>query len=88
MPTRRVLFSRALSPGLARIAWIAVLVLLSGCPRSHVRGHDAGPQDATRERGEPCGDVLCGEGLLCCNASCNLCTPPDHGCIAVVCDDD
>lgn len=35
--------------------------------------------------GEPCGDTTCGEGLLCCNASCGICTPPDGACIQVIC---
>jgi hypothetical protein len=31
---------------------------LVGCPRTHVRGRDAGPVV-----GEPCGDVICPDGL-------------------------
>jgi hypothetical protein len=37
--------------------------------------------------GEPCGSVTCGEGLVCCNASCGICAPPDGACIAIVCED-
>lgn len=36
--------------------------------------------------GEPCGSVVCGEGQVCCNASCSICTPPDGACIQRVCD--
>jgi hypothetical protein len=36
--------------------------------------------------GEPCGDVTCGEGLVCCNASCGICTEPDGVCIQIACE--
>jgi hypothetical protein len=46
------------------------------------------------EDGEPicvpaereCGDVTCGPGLLCCNASCGICTPPGFSCIQIACE--
>lgn len=66
---------------LGLIAWALVgMVPLTGCPSSHPRGDDAG------HVGEPCGEVLCDEGLFCCNASCSLCAPAGGGCIAVVCE--
>jgi hypothetical protein len=36
--------------------------------------------------GEPCGSTVCGEGLVCCNASCGICTPPDGVCIQLACE--
>jgi hypothetical protein len=36
--------------------------------------------------GEACGDVTCGPGLECCNASCGICTPPDGVCIQIACE--
>ena len=36
--------------------------------------------------GEPCGDKVCGAGMVCCNASCGICTPPDGACIQIACD--
>lgn len=75
--------STARGPRALAILAFAVLAAsaLVGCPRTHVRGRDAG-----HVTGHPCGDVVCPEGLSCCNASCNLCAPPDDGCIAVVCE--
>jgi hypothetical protein len=35
--------------------------------------------------GEQCGDVTCGAGQVCCNASCGICTPPDSACIQIAC---
>ncbi len=32
-----------------------------------------------------CGNVTCGAGLVCCNASCGICTPPSGACIQVAC---
>jgi hypothetical protein len=34
----------------------------------------------------PCGDVTCAPGLVCCNASCGICTPPGEVCIQIACD--
>ena len=36
--------------------------------------------------GERCGDNTCGRGMVCCNASCGICTPPDAACIQIACD--
>jgi hypothetical protein len=33
-----------------------------------------------------CGDVTCGPGLVCCNASCGICTPPGGVCIQIACE--
>lgn len=35
---------------------------------------------------QQCGDTTCGEGTVCCNASCGICTPPGRVCIQVACD--
>jgi hypothetical protein len=35
--------------------------------------------------GEPCGSVTCGEGLVCCNSSCGICTAPGMFCIQIAC---
>jgi hypothetical protein len=36
--------------------------------------------------GGECGDQTCGAGLVCCNASCGICTPPGGVCIQIACD--
>jgi hypothetical protein len=36
--------------------------------------------------GVECGDETCSPGLVCCNASCGICTPPGSSCIQVACD--
>jgi hypothetical protein len=36
--------------------------------------------------GEPCGDTMCDAGMVCCNASCGICTPPDGACIQIACE--
>ena len=33
-----------------------------------------------------CGTTVCGEGLVCCNASCGICTKPGMACIQLACD--
>lgn len=35
--------------------------------------------------GEACGDTTCGDGLVCCNSSCGICTPPGGACIQIAC---
>ncbi len=35
--------------------------------------------------GQACGDVTCGFGLECCNASCGWCVPPGFSCIQIAC---
>lgn len=36
---------------------------------------------------QPCGDELCGPGLVCCNASCGICTEPGGVCIQLACEE-
>jgi hypothetical protein len=35
--------------------------------------------------GSACGPTSCGEGMVCCNASCGICTPPGYACIQIAC---
>lgn len=35
--------------------------------------------------GEQCGNVVCGQGQVCCNPSCGICTSPDGACLMMVC---
>lgn len=35
---------------------------------------------------EQCGDVVCGAGMECCNASCGICVEPGGFCTQEVCD--
>lgn len=37
------------------------------------------------QRGEPCGDAVCGAGTYCCNASCGICAPEGGFCTQQVC---
>ena len=37
-------------------------------------------------KGEPCGKNVCGPGLVCCNASCGICTRPGMVCIQRACE--
>ncbi len=36
--------------------------------------------------GEACGPSTCAPGLVCCNESCGICTPPDGVCIQIACE--
>lgn len=38
-----------------------------------------------KPEGEACGSTTCGAGLVCCNASCGICTKPDMVCIQRAC---
>ncbi|MGE0789911.1 MAG: Kazal-type serine protease inhibitor domain-containing protein [Sandaracinaceae bacterium] len=75
----------------ARARWLVALPLaLAGCSLVHIGGDDGGadagplPSDGG---GVTCGRVVCGEGMVCCNASCGICTLPDQGCTAIECVD-
>jgi hypothetical protein len=35
--------------------------------------------------GEKCGPKVCGQGQVCCNSSCGICTPPDGACTQQAC---
>lgn len=35
---------------------------------------------------EQCGTVVCPPGLVCCNASCGICTEPGGFCIQIACE--
>jgi hypothetical protein len=32
-----------------------------------------------------CGSNVCDAGMVCCNESCGICTPPDGVCIQIAC---
>lgn len=49
---------------------------------------DPRDDEAPEPKGEPCGSVTCGEGLVCCNASCGMCASPELSCIQITCGDD
>jgi hypothetical protein len=38
--------------------------------------------------GQACGKSVCGEGTVCCNASCGICTKPGGVCIQLACDEE
>lgn len=44
-----------------------------------------GCQRRFRLRGEPCGEVVCGPGLRCCNESCAICVGPGGSCTDHIC---
>jgi hypothetical protein len=39
------------------------------------------------DEGVPCGTSTCALGLVCCNASCGICTEPEGTCTDIVCED-
>ncbi len=53
---------------------VITILALSGCAESHGVG-------------EACGSATCAPGLVCCNASCGICTEPGAGCPAIACVD-
>jgi hypothetical protein len=58
---------------------LMMLLLLGACSSSG----DNTPGD----EGEPCGTSTCAIGLVCCNASCGICTEPGGTCTDIVCED-
>ena len=53
-------------------------------------GIDARPSqpaaDAGNATGPKCGAATCAAGMVCCNASCGICAPPNGACIQLACD--
>ena len=45
------------------------------------------PVDKCAQPGAACGSTFCNPGMVCCNASCGICTPPDAGCTQQACAD-
>jgi hypothetical protein len=37
---------------------------------------------------QQCGKTTCPSGMVCCNSSCGICTPPDGACIQLACVED
>jgi hypothetical protein len=50
-------------------------------------GVDGSTQDDGGTSGVSCGPVTCEVGMVCCNESCGICTPPDGSCIELECVD-
>ncbi len=48
---------------------------------------DGGTNDDGGGGGVSCGPVTCAVGMVCCNESCGICTPPDGSCIDLACVD-
>lgn len=76
------------------LLWSSCALFALGCTKVHVGSHDGGAGadagsaiDGGGAR-EPCGRVTCDPGLVCCNASCGICTLPDQGCPAIACVND
>lgn len=72
-----------------RFRWflLSAPLLFLGCHTVHVGDHDSdGGAAPDEEKGEPCGSVTCDPGLVCCNPTCGICTPPEYACPAVVCE--
>lgn len=69
---------------------IALLIgaglLAAGCHL--VMGSSGGEHDAGSggSGAQSCGAVTCGDGQVCCNASCGICTNPEMVCIQIACD--
>ena len=72
---------------LLRLGFLAALGALAGCHTVHVGDQDGGSTPPPDAGGAvECGAVTCDPGLVCCNASCGICTEPGGACIQVVCD--
>ena len=65
----------------------AIACITTPCDQPVCRGHKCVlPTNPPPEApGEPCGDVSCGAGMYCCNASCSICAPLDGACIQLAC---
>jgi hypothetical protein len=59
---------------------LCLLLVAAGCGRVRL-----GRNDVTPDGGEECGRAHCPAGMVCCNASCGICTPPDGFCPAIAC---
>jgi hypothetical protein len=59
---------------------------LPGPPGPGEAPPSAPAQAAPPGGGVPCGRKTCPVGEICCNASCEICTPPDGFCIQQVCE--
>jgi hypothetical protein len=60
------------------------------CPQGTVcvneDGHGSCVEPDGGVRGEQCGAVECDPGLVCCNASCGICTEIDGVCLQIACE--
>jgi hypothetical protein len=82
----------------ATLGWVCAALLsfaaLAGCKHgAPPAAEPSTPQPVTSVPSEPepgpvCGRITCAAGEICCNASCNICTPPDGMCTQQVCEED
>lgn len=56
-----------------------------GCPTICMLVGTCEPKKAPPPKGEPCGAKTCDAGMVCCNDSCGICTPPGGACILLEC---
>ncbi len=56
------------------------------CPEGSLCVVDGDEGRCVPMTGESCGDSTCAEGMVCCNASCGICTPPGGVCIQIACE--
>jgi len=71
-----------------RTPWAVEMMVAGACSLIFFgcyQHHGSGGEDAGI-RGERCGSLSCALGEVCCNASCEICTPPGGSCIAVICE--
>lgn len=70
------------------VVLLALLVSAWGC-QSASGGPDPVSDEAKLRAGaapQKCGTNTCEKGMVCCNASCGICTPPGGVCIQLACD--
>ncbi|MDB4989358.1 MAG: hypothetical protein JWN04_4536 [Myxococcaceae bacterium] len=75
---------------MSRHAWgfaLTIGILASACHKGPKDVEQNDPS-AGAEQGGPvsCGSITCGEGQICCNPSCGICTAPDVMCTQQFCD--
>jgi len=63
----------------------APVVCTLACQYGFQRGADGCEICACAPPPQSCGNVTCGAGLECCNASCGICVPPGNACIQIAC---
>ena len=64
------------------------LAAFTGCqgpPEDDATDSESSEESLIRRGVRPCGNKLCAPGLVCCNASCGICTRPGESCIQQYC---
>jgi hypothetical protein len=81
----------------ASVSFAVLGLAIGGCPSAHGAETDSGPAidggpigydvGPVLDGGSPvpCGPTACAAGMVCCNASCGICTPPGGTCSALAC---